>query len=68
MKATKAKELRDKSVDDLKVLLAKERMALHEMRRKAGFRDLKDTQSLKVQRHNIARILTVISEKGGGEN
>lgn len=66
MKDIKAKDLREKSVEELEKLLDKEKLALHELRRKAGFRDLKDTTSIKVQRHNIARILTVIGEKKRG--
>lgn len=66
MKDLRAKELREKSVDDLEKILEKEKLALLELRRKAGFRDLKDTASRKVQRHNIARIHTVIAEKKRG--
>jgi ribosomal protein L29 len=68
MKNLKAKDLRSKSDDDLEAMLAKEQQALYDMRRKAGFRDLKDTTSLKVQRHNIARLHTVIAEKQRGSN
>lgn len=65
MKAMKAQELRDKKVDELETMLKKEEMNLFELRRKAGFRELKDTTSMKVQRHNIARIHTVLTQKRG---
>lgn len=63
MKTIETKELRDKSVKELETMLEKERAALYDMRRKSAMRDLKDTRSLTVQRHNIARILTIITEK-----
>jgi large subunit ribosomal protein L29 len=66
MKALKSTELRDKSVPELEELLLKERAALYKARRDLVFRQLTDTASLKVRRHNIARILTVINEKKRG--
>lgn len=65
MKGLKAVDLRDKKVEDLEAMLKKEEMNLFELRRKAGFRELKDTSSMKVQRHNIARIHTILTEKRG---
>jgi ribosomal protein L29 len=66
MKATKASELREKSVPELEQLLAEERAALYRARRDLVFRQITDTASLKVRRHNIARILTLITEKKQG--
>ena len=66
MKATKASDLRDKSVPELEQLLAEERAALYRARRDLVFRQITDTASLKVRRHNIARILTLITEKKQG--
>ncbi len=66
MKSLKAKELRDKSIADLEALVNEERAALYKSRRDLVFRQLTDTASVKVRRHNIARILTVISEKQRG--
>ncbi|KAA0228458.1 MAG: 50S ribosomal protein L29 [Fimbriimonadales bacterium] len=68
MKELKAKELRNKSVDELAAMLKKEELALFNLRRQLGFREIKDTTSQKVQRHNIARIKTVLTEKGKGAN
>ena len=67
MKSLKAKELRDKSIADLEALVNEERAALYKSRRDLVFRQLTDTASVKVRRHNIARILTVISEKQRGK-
>lgn len=66
MKATKASDLREKSVPELEQLLAEERAALYRARRDLVFRQMTDTASLKVRRHNIARILTLITEKKQG--
>lgn len=68
MKDLKAKELRDKSVPELEELLAKERQDLFTARRDLVFRRITDTASLKVRRHNIARIMTVIAESKGAAN
>lgn len=66
MKALKTKDLRDKSVLELEKMLAKERAHLYETRRKLVFREIKDVSSVHQIRHNIARILTLITEKKGG--
>lgn len=66
MKDIKAAELRDKSVPELEAMVAQERAALYKARRDLVFRQMTDTTSLKVRRHNIARILTVIGEKKRG--
>ena len=69
MKAIKAAELRDKSVPELEELVRQERAALYKARRDLVFRQLTDVASLKVRRHNVARLLTIIAEKksGGGK-
>ncbi len=66
MKSLKPKELRGKSVPELEEMLAQERASLYKARRDLVFRQMTDTASLKVRRHNIARILTLISENKGG--
>ncbi len=68
MKDTKAKELREKSVPELEAMLTEERAALYKARRDLVFRQITDTSTIKVRRHNIARILTVIEEKKRGGN
>jgi large subunit ribosomal protein L29 len=68
MKGLQTKDLREKSVPELEEELTKERAALYKARRDLVFRQLQDTASLKVRRKNIARILTLINEKKGGES
>lgn len=68
MKDTKAKDLREKSVPELEGLLGEERAALYKARRDLVFRQITDTSSIKVRRHNIARIMTLIEEKKRGGN
>jgi large subunit ribosomal protein L29 len=66
MKDLKTSDLREKSVPELEELVNQERAALYKARRDLVFRQMTDTASLKVRRHNIARILTIIAEKKGG--
>ncbi len=68
MKDTKASELRDKTVPELEALLLAERAALYKARRDLVFRQVTDTSTIKVRRHNIARYLTLIDEKKRGAN
>ena len=68
MKDLKAKELKDKSVPELEEMLLKERQDLFTARRDLVFRRITDTASLKVRRHNIARIMTVIAASKGDVN
>lgn len=63
MKDSKAKDLRDKSLDELKEMLLAERAGLYQTRRDLVFRKTTDTTSVKVRRHNVARIMQVIGEK-----
>jgi large subunit ribosomal protein L29 len=66
MKDLKISELRDKSVPELEAMVATERADLYKARRDLVLRQLTDTASLKVRRHNIARLLTLIQEKKRG--
>ena len=66
MKAIKAKDLRDRTVEELEQMVAQERAALFKARRDLVFRQMTDTASLKQRRHNIARMLTVVAEKKRG--
>lgn len=66
MKDLKASELRGKTVPELEEMVKAERNALYKARRDLVFRQITDTASLKIRRHNIARILTVIAEKQRG--
>ena len=69
MKEIKAAELRDKTVPELEELLEQERASLYKARRDLVFRQITDTAGLTARRHNIARIMTIITEKQrGGAN
>ena len=68
MKNLKAKELRAKSVAELELMVTEEQAAMYKARRDLAFRQLTDIASFKVRRHNVARILTVITEKNRGTN
>lgn len=61
MKHLKTAELNGKSVDDLEAMLLSERAALFQTRRDLVFRKVQDQASLKIRRHNIARIMTKIN-------
>lgn len=67
MKDYKAADLRDKSVPELEEMVAQERASLYKARRDLVFRQITDIASLKVRRHNIARLLGMITEKKQGE-
>ncbi|MFN3684567.1 MAG: 50S ribosomal protein L29 [Fimbriimonadaceae bacterium] len=66
MKDLKAKDLREKSVPELEEMVRQQRASLHKARRDLVFRQTSDTASIKVMRHNIARLLTIINEKKRG--
>lgn len=63
MEATKAKDLRSKSIEDLEQMVLEERAALYRDRRDLAFRTITDTARLKTRRKNVARLLTLIAEK-----
>ena len=63
MKALKAAELRSKSIEELEGMVSDERAALYKARRDFVFRQTTDTAGKQTRRHNIARIMTVITEK-----
>jgi large subunit ribosomal protein L29 len=66
MKDSTASELREHSVPELEEMVRQERAALYKARRDLVFRQTTDTTGLKTRRHNIARLLTLISEKKRG--
>ena len=66
MKDIKPAELREKSVPELEEMVNQEKIALYKARRDLVFRQITDTASLKIRRHNIARIHTLIAEKKRG--
>ncbi len=68
MKDIKANDLRSKTVPELEEMVRQERASLYKARRDLVFRQTTDSTGIKVRRHNIARLLTVIAEKKRGEN
>lgn len=68
MKGLKPQDLAGKSVPELETLVAEERAALYKARRDLVFRQLTDTKQIAVRRHNIARLLTLITEKKSGKD
>ena len=66
MKDTKTSDLREKSVPELEQLVLDERANLYKARRDLVFRRITDTASVKIRRHNIARMMTLIAEKKRG--
>ncbi len=66
MKDYKSADLKDKTVPELEEMVKQERAALYKARRDLVFRQITDTASLKVRRHNIARLSGMITEKKGG--
>ena len=67
MKATPAQDLRVKSVEELTQMIADEKAAMYKTRRDMVFRQTTDTAGTKTRRHNIARMLTLITEKQKSE-
>lgn len=67
MKGNKVSELTGKSITELEDLVKNERAGLFQTRRDLVFRKTTDIASVKVRRHNIARILTVLGQKKGEE-
>ncbi|MFY9233420.1 MAG: 50S ribosomal protein L29 [Fimbriimonadaceae bacterium] len=63
MKDEKPAELRKKSVTELEEMLQQERVALYVGRRDLVFRRTSDTTGMRTRRHNIARILTLMTQK-----
>lgn len=60
-----AKDLSQKSVDELKVLLLEQHQEQFKFRMQAVTGQLAQTHLLKINRRTIARIKTVLSQKAG---
>ena len=59
----KAKDLREKSVDELKTTLGQEQEAQFKLRMQQATGQLTETHKVKQTRRNIARLKTVITQK-----
>jgi large subunit ribosomal protein L29 len=64
MKPTKARELRNMSVEELLARLKVLRAQLRDARFKRKFGQLEDKNLIRYYRREIARVLTVLWEKG----
>ena len=61
----KAKDLREKSVEDLQSTLGEEQEAQFKLRMQQATGQLTETHKVKQTRRNIARLKTVITQKAG---
>ena len=68
MKDNKTVDLRKLTVPELEEAVREERANLYRARRDLVFRRLTDTASIKTRRHNIARMMTMITEKKRGSD
>lgn len=63
MKAREIKELRPKTLQELESLLAGKRAELTKLYLDLSLKKLKNVKAIKILRDDIARILTILSEK-----
>jgi large subunit ribosomal protein L29 len=61
----KAKDLREKSVEELQATLSEEQEAQFKLRMQQATGQLTETHKVKDTRRNIARLKTVITQKAG---
>jgi large subunit ribosomal protein L29 len=61
----KAKDLREKSLDQLQSILGEEQEAQFKLRMQQATGQLTETHKVKETRRNIARLKTVITQKAG---
>ena len=61
----KSNELREKSVEELKVALGEEQKAQFKLRMQHATGQLNESHKVKETRRNISRIKTVINQKAG---
>lgn len=61
---TTAKEFRNMSVEELEGKATEIRRAIFNLRARARTKELKDVSEIKTQRRELARLLTVLREKG----
>ncbi len=64
MKPLKARDLRELSDEELIQKYRELKKELFDMRIKHRFGQLEDTASLRIIRRNIARVLTILNERG----
>lgn len=59
----KAKELRDKNIEEIKKLLAEKRENLRKLRFDMATKQVKDNRQIRKERRDISRILGIINEE-----
>lgn len=59
----KIKELREKNIEELKKLLAEKRSSVSKLRFDIATKQVKNTRQVRNDKKDIARIITLISEK-----
>lgn len=59
----KIKELREKNIEELKKMLLEKQEKLRKLRFDIAVKQVKNTRELRNEKKDIARILTLISEK-----
>jgi large subunit ribosomal protein L29 len=64
MKANKAKDLRELGADELKLKLREQRENLFRLRIRKEARQLENPVSIRHARREIARLKTIVNEKG----
>ncbi len=64
MKPIKAKELREMTDEELKTKYNELKKLLFDLRTKHRFGQLEDTSSIRITKRNIARVLTILRERG----
>jgi len=64
MKPSKAKELRKLTNDELIVKYNELKNKLFDLKMKKTFGQIEDTASIRIIRRDIARILTILNERG----
>lgn len=61
----KIKQLQEKSIDELKVLLSEKRENVRKVRFDISAKQAKNNREIRNEKKDIARILTLIKEKNG---
>lgn len=64
----KIKELREKTANELHVMLKEAREAILRLRFRIATKELKDVRELREKRQLVSRILTLLNEKKHNEN
>lgn len=60
----KAKELREKNINELKRELEKKKDAVRQLRFDISLKQVKDHREIRNSRREIAKLMTIIKEKG----